>query len=153
MRNDEGAELVEFALILPSLCMLLFGIISFGRAWNVSQTITRAAREGAKEIVMTTCATCGNAMLSADQVKTQYIQPAIAADNLDASKMTNYSATYVFMDPPVKSVCGIELSFNYPYSLGIPFLPGSWSNLTLTTDVRMRLENQIEPAACTGSVP
>jgi Flp pilus assembly protein TadG len=39
---------VEFALLLPVLLLLLFGIIDFGRALNAQITLTQAAREGAR---------------------------------------------------------------------------------------------------------
>ncbi len=45
---DRGATAVEFALLLPLLMLLLFGIIDFGRALNAQITITQAAREGAR---------------------------------------------------------------------------------------------------------
>jgi len=46
--RDRGAAMVEFALLLPLLLLLLFGIIDFGRALNAQITITQAAREGAR---------------------------------------------------------------------------------------------------------
>jgi Flp pilus assembly protein TadG len=46
--NDRGAAAVEFALLLPVLLLLLFGLIDFGRALNAQITITQAAREGAR---------------------------------------------------------------------------------------------------------
>jgi len=39
---------VEFALLLPLLLLLVFGIIDFGRAINAQITLTQAAREGAR---------------------------------------------------------------------------------------------------------
>jgi Flp pilus assembly protein TadG len=47
-RDERGAAAVEFALVLPVIILLLFGIIEFGRAWNVKQVLTDAAREGAR---------------------------------------------------------------------------------------------------------
>src|SRR5215469_8933308 len=47
-RGDRGAAAVEFALLLPVLLFILFGIIDFGRALNAQITITQAAREGAR---------------------------------------------------------------------------------------------------------
>jgi Flp pilus assembly protein TadG len=51
-RDDRGAAAVEFALVMPILLLLLFGIIEFARAWNVRQTLTDAAREGARIAVV-----------------------------------------------------------------------------------------------------
>lgn len=39
---------MEFALLLPVLLLLIFGIIDFGRALNAQVTLTQAAREGAR---------------------------------------------------------------------------------------------------------
>ncbi len=46
--SDRGAAAVEFALVLPLLLLLVFGIIDFGRALNTQITLTEAAREGAR---------------------------------------------------------------------------------------------------------
>lgn len=40
--------MVEFALILPVVLVILFGIITFGILLNVDQDVTRAAGEGAR---------------------------------------------------------------------------------------------------------
>src|ERR1700726_4012969 len=63
LRSEEaGAQLLEFALLMPLLLTLTIGIVWMGRAYNIYQTITRAAREGATYGVLPNCATCGNAM-------------------------------------------------------------------------------------------
>lgn len=46
---DEGQALLEFALVMPLLLILVVGVIEFGRAWNMQQIITDAAREGARK--------------------------------------------------------------------------------------------------------
>jgi Flp pilus assembly protein TadG len=46
--RDRGAVAVEFALLLPLLLLLVFGIVDFGRALNAQVTLTQAAREGAR---------------------------------------------------------------------------------------------------------
>lgn len=46
--GDRGAAAVEFAILLPLLLLLLFGIIDFGRALFTQVTLTQAAREGAR---------------------------------------------------------------------------------------------------------
>lgn len=45
---DRGAAAIEFALLLPLMLLLVFGIIDFGRALNAQITLTQAAREGAR---------------------------------------------------------------------------------------------------------
>lgn len=47
-RHAEGSSAVEFVFVLPILVMLVFGIIQFGIAYNRSQGMHAAAREGAR---------------------------------------------------------------------------------------------------------
>lgn len=147
-REDAGAELVEAALVIPVLLMLLLGIVSFGRAYNVYQTITRAAREGARELVLTSSAMTGSTTYSASDVQTDFVEPALKNDNLDPSLISNYKTTYVFLDPndPNPDICGVQISFDYPYTLSIPFTTLNFSTINLSTTVQMRLENQ--PTTC-----
>ncbi|WP_024817566.1 TadE/TadG family type IV pilus assembly protein [Arthrobacter sp. 31Y] len=46
--NERGAAAVELAILLPLLLLILFGIMEFGRAYNVQVSLTQAAREGAR---------------------------------------------------------------------------------------------------------
>ena len=50
--SESGQALTEFALVMPVVLLLLIGIIEFGRAWNVQQVMTDAAREGARHGVL-----------------------------------------------------------------------------------------------------
>jgi len=47
-RGQKGQTLVELALALPVLCLLLFGMLEFGRAFNAWLVITHGAREGVR---------------------------------------------------------------------------------------------------------
>ena len=48
IKSEKGASAVEFALILPILVILVFGIVQFGIAYNNYIALTHAAREGAR---------------------------------------------------------------------------------------------------------
>ena len=48
-RDESGQTMAEFAIVLPVLVVLLFGIIQFGILFNNFVTLTDAARAGARE--------------------------------------------------------------------------------------------------------
>jgi len=48
MKNQKGAAVVEFAIVLPLLLVILFGIIEFGLIMYNKHIITNASREGAR---------------------------------------------------------------------------------------------------------
>jgi Flp pilus assembly protein TadG len=48
VRGEHGAVAVEFAIILPILLLLAFGIIDFGHAWYMKHMMSDASREGAR---------------------------------------------------------------------------------------------------------
>lgn len=47
-RDQRGAQLVEFAIVVPILLLLVIGIFEFGRAYFSWIVITNGAREGAR---------------------------------------------------------------------------------------------------------
>jgi Flp pilus assembly protein TadG len=47
-RDRKGQNLVEFALVVPMLLLLVFGIAEFGRAWMTKNILTGAAREAVR---------------------------------------------------------------------------------------------------------
>ncbi len=47
--RDDGQAIVEFALVLPLLMGLLLGIVQFGIVFNNYETLTDAARVGARQ--------------------------------------------------------------------------------------------------------
>ena len=48
-RNERGQTMTEFALVLPILAVLLFGVIQFGIVFNNYVTLTDAVRAGARK--------------------------------------------------------------------------------------------------------
>ena len=49
IRNERGQTMVEFALVVPILCLVLFGILQFGALYNDYVTLTDATRVGARK--------------------------------------------------------------------------------------------------------
>ncbi len=49
---ESGAELIEFAVVLPLMLLILLGIIDFGLLFQRYFVVTNAAREGARVAVL-----------------------------------------------------------------------------------------------------
>lgn len=49
IRNEQGQTMVEFALVVPLLCLILFGVLQFGALYNDYVTLTDASRVGARK--------------------------------------------------------------------------------------------------------
>lgn len=89
LAGENGAEIVEAALVLPIVFMFLIGIVWFGRAFNIYSTITQAAQQGAIAAARPTCATCtastsAQVAANADAVVSSVMQ----ASRLDLSQIS-----------------------------------------------------------------
>lgn len=94
-RETCASQIAEAALVLPIVFTLLLGIYWVGRAMNVYATINQAARQGARAAVTASCATCGNAPLTVNQVAAQ-VGAALQASHLDPNLVVpNTGAGYV----------------------------------------------------------
>ena len=140
--DQRGAQLVEAALVLPILLTLVIGIVWMGRAYNTSQTLTRAAREGARFAVAPSCASCGN-VFPADSEIRAVVDGALSASNLDPAQMTNFTVQRNVVLNPGGSMqeSGVVVSFDYPFQFVIPFTSLNFSTITINGHAQMREEN------------
>ena len=77
-KNERGAALIEFALVLPILVVLLMGILEFGWWLNGWIVITGAAREGARAAVVAQDNPRGEAEKAVNEyTQTFYYQPDV----------------------------------------------------------------------------
>ena len=51
---ERGAAAVEFALVLPLLMVIVFGIVNYGDMLSVRQSVSQAAAEGARAAAVRT---------------------------------------------------------------------------------------------------
>jgi hypothetical protein len=144
-RETAGAEIAEAAVVLPLLFMLLFGIMWFGRAFNIYTTINRAARQGALAAAANSCATCGNARQTVANIQTNVVNPILTAAHLDPAQVQNFT---VLWDqplnpgtPPVEY--GAVVSLQYPYSFKLNGVSCCPPTLTpITTGIVMTAQAQ-----------
>ena len=86
LKSTDGAEIAEAAVVLPLAFLFMFGIIWFGRAFNIYSTITQAAQQGAIAAARDTCATCGNA-LPGTSAAANAISAVMKASSIDVTQM------------------------------------------------------------------
>jgi Flp pilus assembly protein TadG len=154
--SEKGAEVVEFAVVLSTLLILVFGIFSMARAYNIYQSITRAAREGARVAVLPSSAANGNQYLDSSgatvansAVFQDYIAPALRASSLDPGKVSNYTEQVTWLDAgDTSQQCGVQISFQYPYRLLLPMLRSNLTTIQIATHVQMRREDQPSNGSC-----
>src|SRR4051812_25317638 len=51
-KNERGNALIETAITIPIILLVAVGIFEFGRAYQTSQVLTNAAREGARVSIL-----------------------------------------------------------------------------------------------------
>jgi Flp pilus assembly protein TadG len=121
--RDRGAVAVEFALLLPVLLLLLFGIVDFGRLLNAQIVITQAAREGSRlqalgvpaaTVVTKTQAAAVELPLPLPTVNTGTVCPANAGASVDAVVIVTYTFTFL---TPVGAIGRMFGSNNYGTTL------------------------------------
>lgn len=136
--RERGAAAVEFALIMPILLLLVFGIISYGYMLSFRQAISQAAAEGARAAAV--------AQRDADQVPA-----ALAAlnDALDSYGVTCSGNSLSRNGDPAGS-CAVDVAtcageaasvrcvtvtINYDYD-GSPLLPVPGMGIVLPDNLK-----------------
>lgn len=143
-RRDEGAELIEFAFVLPLLLAVVAGIIDFGFLFQRYEVVTNSAREGARIAVLPgyTTADVQDRVLS-------YIEEGLGMSASEASSRTDVDVAAVTITSAGggASVPGrqVTVSHTHDYLVIGPFVAllggtGSWTTVTLTARSTMRLE-------------
>jgi Flp pilus assembly protein TadG len=166
-RETRGAEIAEAAAVLPLMFMMLLGIFWFGQAFSIYGTITRAAQEGARAgAAATQCATCGAGNSAATNAYNA-VQAALQAESLDASNARKLplalaacgggsaSCDGVSGNVCVQTgiqmsnvagggagVCGIAVSFQYPFQFYLPFTSLNKQQIWITASAQVRTETQ-----------
>ena len=123
LRRDDGQAFVEFAIVLPILVLIVFGITQFGLAFRNYLAITDAARVGARAAaVKRTSSPCAAA--------TTAIQNTVSAGQWTqiSSRITCTAGANVGDQ--------IKVTINYPYSIGLPGVSAS-GDLTASATERM----------------
>jgi Flp pilus assembly protein TadG len=140
-KDQKGASAVEFALVLPILVVLVFGIIEFSLALYDKAMITNASREGARAgIVYRTAPESDDYSPLTDgeiaNIVNQYLRNYLITfgGSTDATTTVTRNGSGV----------GSELKVSVGYTYSFLVLPNLITNLTgglnLSADTVMRME-------------
>ena len=105
IREEKAQTMTEFALVLPVLALLLFGVIQFGIVFNNYVTLTDATRAGARKAA----------------VSRQYSDPAGTA--IAAVRASAHDLNQGDLSPTVSSSwqpgSDVTVTATYPYSISL----------------------------------
>jgi Flp pilus assembly protein TadG len=122
-RNERGQTLTEFALVLPLVALLLFGVIQFGIVFHQYVTLTDAVRAGARQGAV------GRHLADPEGSAEDRVRESAA--DLDQSKL----------DVDVVSTWeqgeDVSVSATYPYSISLLGVVVKSGNLSSTTTERV----------------
>jgi Flp pilus assembly protein TadG len=116
-RNESGQAMVEFAIVLPILLVLVFGIIQFGITFNRYMTLTDAVRNGSRQAAVSRTSP-NPASVAEARVR------SAASDLPDASDATVLQVTVTPHDPISGSATFVQggdvtVKATYPYSINL----------------------------------
>jgi hypothetical protein len=167
-----GAEIAEAAAVLPLMFMMLLGIFWFGQAFSIYGAITRAAQEGARAGAAPYCTTCANntlvnyaanavnatqAALTASKLNPALVRsplptpPSLISCSNGSAVSCPVSGTNICVQAPVQffpastgapGVCGMSVSFQYPFQFWLPFTSLNKQQIWLTASARVRMETR-----------
>lgn len=128
-KSEQGATAVEFALILPILAALIFGMIDFGRLMWQQEVLVNATREGARQGILFGS---GNGPTEIEATVSQ----AVSDGGLDASGLT-VSVTGV--GAGVGNPLAVTSNLPFQFIVADKLIPGVTTN-TLSASITMMNE-------------
>jgi TadE-like protein len=142
-KREQGSVVAELAVVLPLLMMLLMGIFWTERALMIHETITRAAREGARVATAPSCTLCGNTFYGQSYIQNSVIAPMLWVAHLDPAQVQNFTFTQgVVLNPGnTPTELGTVVSFTYPMQFPLPFASVNRTLINIRTQVQMREEH------------
>jgi len=144
-RNQRGAVAVEFALIMPMMCLLVFGIIEFGFMLNRDMIVGNASRDGARAASLGDTYADTRASIVAELAASGI--PTTVADGttitIDCKKPdgTACNATSTTYDAAAVSGSTAMINVEYDHTLITPFISTLLGDVvTLEQSTQMRVE-------------
>jgi Flp pilus assembly protein TadG len=155
IKDQKGAAAVEFAIVLPVLLLILFGIIEFSVAFYDKAMITNASREGARKGILFNCVinetegTCDYSPATGDDISDVVNDYLGVDEGYPSGRLITFSgsgAINVTVDPVDTSTLSagdsLTVTVSYPYNFYVlpGFVAGLADGLTLSATTVMSME-------------
>jgi hypothetical protein len=144
LRSERGAEILEFAIVTPLLCLVIAAMVDFGMMFRNWEVLTNAAREGAR-VGMLPSYSCETGSADVEGRIASYLAGSGITDDyevdLDIDSITAGGRTF--------SACVVTVTLEQGlFSLKVigNALGGSFGSVTLGAGAVMRTENQAAEA-------
>src|SRR5713226_10031907 len=140
VRGSEGAQLLEFALVLPMLLVIVFGAADFGAAWALKDKLSNAARDAARIAGSQSndLRGGGNPPASVTAVKdvvANYLTNAKVTTCPDSAWTVASAGTFAWQYTSSSTGCGaflLKIERGYTYTSGSPAVTIVATRVTLT---------------------
>ncbi|HYR61321.1 MAG TPA: TadE family protein [Actinomycetota bacterium] len=146
--DDRGTVALEFALVIPTLLLLVYGGLSFGLAMAAKSVTTEAAAEGARAAIGAPIIAADGGSQCAAYTRTARAQALQALNGLGTS------SSYATVTPTVGMLAGgacvdtattgviVTVTVSYPYAAHptIPNAPGMGLVLPTSIDATYAVE-------------
>lgn len=136
-RSESGQAAVEFGLVVPFVCLLIWALVQFGLALNYYIDVTHLANEGAR-----LAAVVGNGAQPGGDLKSWIQQQAETADlrngTGDVSSPTKVCVTFLPGPTGTTGQIGdpVQVTVSAPYKW-IPFIGGGTLNIQSSSTMRL----------------
>lgn len=140
-RQRLGQGLVEFALILPILILIFMGIIDFGRAIYAFNSVSNAAREGARVGIVDQTMT-GGAYNAAIEAANQATALGLSASN-PSQVLVSFPNTGGNC-PTVSVGCPIRVRVQYQFTAITPIIGRIIGPITVGSTTELPIE-RVQP--------
>jgi len=139
-RRSGGQTLVEFALVLPIVLLVFMGVFDFGRAVFAYNSLSNAARDGAR-VAIVDQRTVGGVPAGATEAANQ-----ATGLGLDPSDINDVQVSYLLPDlsgacPSRALGCFAEVTVNYQFSAITPIIGNFIGPIGLSATSQLGIES------------
>lgn len=142
LRRENGTQMIEFAIVFPSLILLFAGTVELGRLFYTYTTLSKGTRAAARYL-----STATNVTTSTDAAKRIVLcgNPNVCGDANNPLILPNLTVNNIVITPPPTSTTQVRyvnvaiVNYNYSFlAFNLNAMTGGTFNIPLSPSTRMR---------------